>query len=196
MGPGRGAAAAGGAAARGLSGAPRSIRRAGLGDVDELAKVHASSARAAWSELLPAELLARFGSTERRRAQWRERLGAPPPGTLNLVVEVAGRVGGLVAVGPTRDEDCDPAAVGEVAALYVDPAHWGRGIGRALLDEGVECLQRDGFSSATLWTLATGARTRRFYERAGWRPEGAERPLDKRSGVFEVRYERSLTQTG
>ncbi|MGI8439919.1 MAG: GNAT family N-acetyltransferase [Thermoleophilaceae bacterium] len=188
-----GARALPGEAVHALSfGGEASIRAAVHADVDALAAVHARASRAAWAGLLPAEPLERLSSVERRRGQWRERLATTSRQSHSLVAEVGGQVAGLLAVGPTRDDDRDPTAVGEVAVLYVDPALWGRGIGRALLSEAVERLRRDGLASATLWTLATGARTRRFYELAGWRPEGTERPLHEGSGAFEVRYERTL----
>jgi len=172
-----------------------SIRAADEEDLDALAAVHARSSRVAFTGLLPEATLARVGSVEWRRRMWARFIETPPSGSRTLVAEIGDQIVGLAAVGPTRDEDHDPAAVGEVLLLYVDPDFWGRGVGRALLREAVEALRSDGYASATLWTLATGTRTLRFYERAGWRPEGAERPLTLGEGsseATEVRYECSL----
>lgn len=57
----------------------------------------------------------------------------------------------------------------------------------------VEHLTAAGFSRATLWVLATNVRARRFYEAAGWRPDGSSK-VDSSRGfpLDEVRYERTL----
>jgi hypothetical protein len=36
----------------------------------------------------------------------------------------------------------------------------------------VDDLRGRGFRTATLWVLETNERTRRFYEIAGWKPDG------------------------
>jgi RimJ/RimL family protein N-acetyltransferase len=43
-----------------------------------------------------------------------------------------------------------------------------------------------------LWTLAGNARARRFYERAGFTPDGATSRLAGLGHVEEVRYARTL----
>jgi GNAT superfamily N-acetyltransferase len=55
-----------------------------------------------------------------------------------------------------------------VWALFVDPAHEGRGIGRALHDAMVDWFFAPG--RERLWlTTEPASRAQRFYERAGWR---------------------------
>lgn len=80
-----------------------------------------------------------------------------------VVVDDAGEVIAF-AVGDARD--------GNIWALFVDPAHEGRGHGRRLHDAMVEWLWSTGLER--LW-LCTEPRTRaqRFYERAGWVNRGA-----------------------
>jgi len=59
--------------------------------------------------------------------------------------------------------------------------------------ELLERLQHERFREAMLWVLEDNPRTRRFYERAGWRLDGAVREetiLD--TSVREVRYRIAL----
>ena len=56
---------------------------------------------------------------------------------------------------------------GWVWALFVDPGHEGRGIGRALLARACRTVARAGFAHATL-TTDPGTRADGFYRRAGW----------------------------
>jgi ribosomal protein S18 acetylase RimI-like enzyme len=61
--------------------------------------------------------------------------------------------------------------IGWIWALFVDPGHEGRGIGRALLALACRTLVRAGFTTATL-TTDPGTRAARFYRRAGWNDSG------------------------
>lgn len=74
------------------------------------------------------------------------------------VWEEAGSVLGFSAADP-RD--------GTIWALFVDPAHERRGIGRALLDAACGTLRRAGYRTAALST-DPGTRAERFYRAAGW----------------------------
>ena len=82
--------------------------------------------------------------------------------------------------------------VGELYALYVHPAWWSTGTGRALMDHVLAKVSRAGFPNVMLWVLERNARARRFYERAGFRPDGACHVLDGLGGVIEIRYRREL----
>jgi GNAT superfamily N-acetyltransferase len=82
--------------------------------------------------------------------------------------------------------------VGELYALYVHPAWWSTGTGRALMDHVLAKVSRAGFPNVMLWVLERNARARRFYERAGFRPDGARHVLDGLGGVVEIRYRREL----
>jgi ribosomal protein S18 acetylase RimI-like enzyme len=93
---------------------------------------------------------------------------APDPLTL------AGRAGG----------------VGELYALYVTPAWWSAGVGRALMGSVLSALEDDGYRRVVLWVLADNARARRFYERAGFAADGGTNILTGLGGVLEIRYTR------
>jgi GNAT superfamily N-acetyltransferase len=74
------------------------------------------------------------------------------------VWEEDGRILGFSAAD-TRD--------GTIWALFVDPAHDRRGIGRALFEAACDTLRRDGHRTAML-TTDRGTRAERFYRSAGW----------------------------
>jgi ribosomal protein S18 acetylase RimI-like enzyme len=155
-------------------------------DAAAIARVQDRGWRVAYAHVFPPEALAALAIDAGR---WRARLTAPPHGWATFVADGDGGVAGFVAVGPSRDDD----AVGEVYAIYVDPDRWGDGVGRALLERGVEALTTRGFREATLWVLEDNPRARRFYEAAGWAADGA-RKHEPYLGVdvAEVRYRRSL----
>ncbi len=82
--------------------------------------------------------------------------------------------------------------VGELYAIYVTPAWWSTGAGRALMEAALTALEADAYQRAVLWVLADNARARTFYERAGFTPDGATNILAGLGGVLEVRYARAL----
>jgi GNAT superfamily N-acetyltransferase len=81
---------------------------------------------------------------------------------------------------------------GELYALYVTPAWWSTGTGRALMGQVLTSLEAEGYMRVVLWVLADNARARRFYERAGFAADGGTNVLSGLGGVLEVRYTRDL----
>src|SRR5262249_12486057 len=60
---------------------------------------------------------------------------------------------------------------GTIWALFVDPAHERKGIGRALFQAACDTLRESGHRVATLST-GPGTRAERFYLAAGWSDAG------------------------
>lgn len=79
-----------------------------------------------------------------------------------LVAEDGGEVAGFA---------CANHQSGYVWALFVDPAHEGRGHGRALLDAMMARLTALGHRQSVL-TTDSGTRADGFYRAAGWRDMG------------------------
>jgi ribosomal protein S18 acetylase RimI-like enzyme len=111
---------------------------------------------------------------------------------------------GYASFGPERDvldmpwphpltSSGSDGEVAELYALYVHPAWWSTGTGRALMDQVLAKVCATGYSCITLWVLEDNARARRFYQRAGFTPDGARHLLDDLGGVTEIRYRRALS---
>ena len=58
---------------------------------------------------------------------------------------------------------------------------------------GLAKVRAAGYGCITLWVLEANARARRFYQRAGFIPDGARHVLDDLGGVTEIRYRRALS---
>ena len=126
--------------------------------------------------------------------------GNPGPGDPG-----AGGVVGYASFGPETDvlnapwphpltADGEGGRIAELYALYVRPAWWSTGTGRALMGKVLARTAAAGYESITLWVLRDNQRARRFYERAGFAPDGATNVLTGLGGVFEVRYRRTIDQ--
>ena len=169
------------------------VRQAQLEDAGQIAVIHVRSWQAAYRGLLPQEFLDQLDPAQ-RLDRWKRAL--EPPGQVRgatLIIGSGDSLAGFVNVGPTRDDDDDPARVGEVRAIYLLPAAWGQGLGRDLMAAGLERLADLGFEQATLWVLDSNARARRFYEAGGWCADGAVKDDDRPGLVLpETRYRRPL----
>jgi GNAT superfamily N-acetyltransferase len=162
------------------------VRHATADDADAIARVQERGWQRAYRHVFPVEQLDRGGFIHPER--WRARLEVPPPGWTTFVADDAGAVVGFACVGPNRDG----SATGELYAIYVDPERWANGVGGALIERAEARLAKE-YRVATLWVLEDNPRARAFYERHGWRADGAVTAED-RWGIRapEVRYRKEL----
>ncbi len=177
-----------------------------LDDAEEVERLRVAGWQSAYRGIVPDEYLDRMrvdAGRRRRHMISRARAGAAggtacgpagavagrPEGVVESVAVQANAIVGWVAGGPCRDADRPAPGQGEIYAIYVLPEWWGRGAGRLLMAHAVRELTSAGRRDITLWVLAGNQRGRRFYEAAGFRPDGAEQELDLGGPVTEVRYQ-------
>ncbi len=173
------------------------VRAAEVEDADDIGRVHVLAWQEGYRGQLPDDYLDQLSVTDRQEV-WRRRF---EEGTVECTMFVAedpvdGHVCGWVGVGHLRPEgasDLGPGT-GQLWALNLEPAAWGRGIATALMAGAVEELVRMGYDAAVLWVLHTNRRARRFYEREGWVDQGVEM-VDPHDGLAlrERRYGRTLS---
>ena len=74
----------------------------------------------------------------------------------------------------------------EIVAIHSLPESWGTGLGSAMLQTALDQI---GERFVFLWAFQKNKRARRFYEKHGFRWDGAER-ISEFDGAVEVRYVR------
>ncbi len=176
------------------------IRSASTADAAQISGVQRDSWLAAYQGIIAHEIIDRVTAPDggaRVRQVFRTR-----PWQRMVVAADGQEIVGYASFGPELDvfapwpHPMSPAGrqgeVGELYALYVHPAWWSTGTGRSLMDHVLAKVSRAGFPTVMLWVLERNARARRFYERAGFRPDGASHVLDGLGGVIEIRYRRAL----
>lgn len=173
------------------------IRPARPEDAEVIAAIRARSWQAAYVGVIPAGLLAESTSPASVTRQARRILDR---WTGMIVAEADGEVVGYANFGrerasgkpgslPGPEQDSSRA---ELYAIYVAPAHWSAGAGRALMDTVLDRAVAAGYKSISLWVLRDNPRARRFYERAGFAATGDSEVLADLGGVTEIRYVRAL----
>jgi GNAT superfamily N-acetyltransferase len=160
------------------------IRRAGLSEAAEIARAHLQAWRDAYPEILPQAVLDRL-SLETREAAWGRLLTQPEQAA--WVVRDGDAVVGFASLGPSEDP-AEDRATAELSAMYLLAGYWGRGLGRQLMGLVFDELIRRGFDQAVLWVLEDNTRARRFYEAAGWFPDGGRKDHFGGAEAMAVRY--------
>jgi predicted N-acetyltransferase YhbS len=89
-----------------------------------------------------------FGPGRFARSAYRVREGVPPVASLSLCAAFDGRILGGIRFTAIRIGPEDNAVL--LGPLVVDPAQKGRGIGRALVQEGLRRAKADGFGLVLL----------------------------------------------
>jgi L-amino acid N-acyltransferase YncA len=160
------------------------IREAAPDDARAIATVHVQSWRESYRDILPATFLDGLRADDRVQA-WTLRLTEATHLTL-VGTDPDGRIVGFCNAGVNRD---DPNKFqGEVYAIYVLAEAHGRGLGRALFQEAVAWLNRQGWRSLLVWVFTGNARARKFYESLGGVLVG-ERPVSVAGASYsEVAY--------
>lgn len=179
-------------------GSPLSVRPATVDDAPAIVGAQVAAWQAAYRGIMPDAYLDNLSSEPWSRAERRAVAIANPldPRAFNLVAELDGRVVGWLCGGPSRDDDRGPTT-GEVWAIYVNPDQWRCGAGTTLMEAALDRLAAEGYSEAVLWVFEENGGARRFYERFGWRPDGASEIFERGGGqAIEIRYRRPLGSGG
>jgi ribosomal protein S18 acetylase RimI-like enzyme len=143
-----------------------------------LAHLHLDVWDDAYTGLMPQGILDdRRERVDERVERWRDLL-ADRSAPLWVTEDGEGPIG-FASAGPARDNDVDDLL--ELYSLYVRASYWGTGVGYALFEEAV------GDQAAYLWVLASNTRAIGFYERQGFRLDGAEDEHDEGLHVRMVR---------
>ena len=182
------------------------IRSASASDAAQIGAVMRASWQAAYQGIIASEVIDRVTAPDggaRVRQSFRTR---PWQRTLVAVEkrDAADGIVGYALFGPEQDvlgapwphplsPEGQQGQVAELYALYVHPDWWSTGAGRALMGGVLDAVSAARYSSVRLWVLRDNSRARRFYERAGFAPDGARHVLEGLGGVTEIRYRRALS---
>jgi GNAT superfamily N-acetyltransferase len=101
------------------------------------------------------------------------------PGTVHLGVRLDGALVAVSSWAPEVYPAAPEARAVRLRGMAVEPGRQGTGVGKRLLDEGLDRARRDGVE--LVWATARDA-VLDFYARAGFQPEG-EGFVDEATGL-------------
>lgn len=136
--------------------------------------VHWKSWQEAYPGLIKKEYLDRLTieKCEQIAFNWQDGL---------LVAKDEERVIGFVGYGDRGDES---PGIGEIFCLYILSEYYGTGVGRQLMEAGLEQLKE--YPEICLWVLKENKRAIRFYRKCGFIPDGRE-IISKNIDAAEIR---------
>jgi GNAT superfamily N-acetyltransferase len=161
--------------------ADATVRSAQPDDVAEIARIHRDTWRTAYTDLVPAEVLAAI-DVEQTAPAWAE---AVEHGQVFVAVEGDWTVGFCLA-GIAPEEEVthadgslpDDAATTALVSVLVEP-RWGRrGHGGRLLATAAQHLRDAGATRGVAWVPEADKASIGFYGKADWEPDGTVRTLD------------------
>lgn len=157
-----------------------------LEDVPALARIHVRGWEIAYSHLIQGEEWFGREAIERRIEHWTHWLTpgarAADEGVYRVGRDAHGRVIGLAASWPPRNSD--PVRPRELSLLYLDENWLGTGLAREL----AEAILEGG--PASLWVAEDNPRARRFYEKLGFRADGASQVEEQLANIRDIRMVR------
>ena len=171
------------------------VRPATEGDVPAITAIHIRAWQMAYAGIMADEHLDNL-STAKRQAFWQDAIEYSEPQVWVAMgsTKTGEKVIGFVGFDRSRDEKSKPTT-GEIWAIYVEPEHWGKGVGLALWDAAREGMLVEEFTDATLWVLLQNEQALQFFERAGFKREMNTLKTVEVGGakLEEIRLKRSLS---
>lgn len=162
-----------------------SIRTVSPGDEAILAFIQTESWKAAFRQILPAGLLAKYTDLSWATAMYR-RLLQENKGN-GYLLSVDGKPHCIAWWDAARETDWPEYA--EIICLHSLREHWRQGYGSKMMDRLLSDIAGAGYSNVMLWVFEANERARKFYEAKGFHATGRIRPAFESS---ERCYERKL----
>lgn len=163
------------------------VRLATPSDAKQIATIHVETWQNTYRGFIPNSYLNSL-SIPNRTKKWLAMLNDKNDISVYFVGEINNRVMGWLSLCKCRDRDAS-STWGELGGIYIHPLAQRKGLGTALMQEGLKQLKKLGYEKATLWVLTPNIKARGFYESKGWRLDG-EIKVDPRDGfdLHETRY--------
>jgi len=145
------------------------IRKMELPDVSRVAEIHVFGWRSAFRGIISDEHLFNKMAVTRSLERFENAL-KDNIGETYVFDDTDGIIKAFMTICPCRDED--KVGAFELGGLYVEPLMKGQGIGSKLVEYCEKRAIERGYKEVCLWTLEKNVKSRKFYEKKGYSPEG------------------------
>lgn len=141
------------------------IRKIRAEEAEEVSRIYAASWKAAYRGIVAEEYLDNLDEL-----RWAPRLAEDSDNF--FVLTDGGQYIGAASLGPARDPEMK--GWGEIVSIYLRPAYFHKGYGKALFCFCIKELKSMGLYSVCLWALKENRVARVFYEKFGFVHDGKE----------------------
>ena len=137
------------------------IRSVRPGDAPQLAHIQTESWKAAFREIIPADILSEYTDPEPVTRMYEHLL---THGIAHgYILERDGAPHGIAWWDAAREPDM--AGTAELICIHSLPAHWHQGYGKLLLEKVLRDVKSAGYPSILLWVFDANLPAIRFYHR-------------------------------
>ena len=161
------------------------IRKVQQGDELNLAYIQIESWKAAFQDILSAEILQQATDLTHATAMYKQLLDENIGN--GYILEVNSQPHCIAWWGKARDNDMSDYA--ELICIHSLQDNWRKGCGTQMMNRIMDDIKAAGYDKVMLWVFTNNVRARKFYESCGFVTYGKVKPCFE---TEEICYERKL----
>ena len=161
------------------------IRKVQQGDELNLAYIQIESWKAAFQDILSAEILQQATDLTHATAMYKQVLDENIGN--GYILEVDSQPHCIAWWGKARDNDMSDYA--ELICIHSLQDNWRKGCGTQMMNRIMDDMKAAGYDKVMLWVFTNNVRARKFYESCGFVTYGKVKPCFE---TEEICYERKL----
>ncbi len=161
------------------------IRKVQQGDELNLAYIQIESWKAAFQDILSAEILQQATDLTHATAMYKQLLDENIGN--GYILEVNSQPHCIAWWGKARDNDMSDYA--ELICIHSLQDNWRKGCGTQMMNRIMDDMKAAGYDKVMLWVFTNNVRARKFYESCGFVTYGKVKPCFE---TEEICYERKL----
>lgn len=161
------------------------IRKVQQGDELNLAYIQIESWKAAFQDILSAEILQQATDLTHATAMYKQLLDENIGN--GYILEVNSQPHCIAWWGKVRDNDMSDYA--ELICIHSLQDNWRKGCGTQMMNRIMDDMKAAGYDKVMLWVFTNNVRARKFYESCGFVTYGKVKPCFE---TEEICYERKL----
>ena len=161
------------------------IRKVQQGDELNLAYIQIESWKAAFQDILSAEILQQATDLTHATAMYKQLLDENIGN--GYILEVNSQPHCIAWWGKARDNDMSDYA--EIICIHNLQDSWRKGCGTQMMNRIMDDMKAAGYDKVMLWVFTNNVRARKFYESCGFVTYGKVKPCFE---TEEICYERKL----
>lgn len=161
------------------------IRKVQQGDELNLAYIQTESWKAAFQDILSAEILQQVTDLTRATAMYKQLLDKNIGN--GYILEVDSQPHCIAWWDKARDNDMHDYA--ELICIHSLQDKWRKGFGTQMMNRIMDDMKAAGYDKVMLWVFTNNIRARKFYESCGFVTYGKVKPCFE---TEEICYERKL----
>lgn len=161
------------------------IRKVQQGDELNLAYIQIESWKAAFQDILSAEILQQATDLTHATAMYKQLLDENIGN--GYILEVNSQPHCIAWWGKARDNDMSDYA--ELICIHSLQDNWRKGCGTQMMNKIMDDMKAAGYDKVMLWVFTNNVRARKFYESCGFVTYGKVKPCFE---TEEICYERKL----